>query len=160
MNDPDADFSDLFDLDPGDEGELLGGLPHCLALGMRLMGRMPGAAVLMVPYDERLVGDPATGVIHGGVVTTLLDTCCGTAVMASPSKPLSTATLDLRVDYMRPARPQRPIHAFAHCYRSTRNIAFVRAVAYDEHRSDPVASAAGAFMIEGARGGEAADGGN
>src|ERR1700743_3329739 len=35
-----------------------------------------------LPYSENLVGDPQTGVVHGGVITGLLDHTCGLAVMS------------------------------------------------------------------------------
>ncbi|MEO0819257.1 MAG: PaaI family thioesterase [Pseudomonadota bacterium] len=131
------------------EGTLMTGLPFSAALGMRLHFARDSISVLSVPYDAKLVGDPCTGVMHGGVVTALLDTACGSAVMAAPVRLKSTATLDLRIDYMRPARPERRVVARAECYRLTRSIGFVRALAYhDDQPQDPIASAAAAFILE------------
>ncbi len=103
--------------------------------------------VARIPYDAKLVGDPDTGVIAGGVVTTLLDHACGMAVHLKMQTMQRIATLDLRIDYMRAAAPQKPIYAKAHCYKLTRSVAFVRALAYDETPDDPVAAAQSAFMI-------------
>lgn len=128
-------------------GEPLSGLPFSSELGMRLHLAKDGVALLSVPYDERLVGDPRTGVFHGGVVTALLDTACGSAVMATSAKLVSTATLDLRIDYMRPAEAGKTVYARAECYRLTRSIGFTRAVAYDADPDDPVAAAAASFIL-------------
>jgi len=133
---------------PPPEGEPMTGLPHSAEIGMRLHAAGDGVALLSVPYDARLIGDPATGVMHGGVITALLDTACGTAVMASAERLRSTATLDLRIDYMRPARRGYGVWCRAECYRLTRAIGFARAVAYHERPEDPVATAAGAFILD------------
>lgn len=130
-----------------EDGTLMSAIPHSAELGMRLISREADVAVMMIPYDPRLIGDPETGVMHGGAITALLDTCCGTAVMMSSKKPSSTATLDLRINYMRPATPERAVYAHAHCYRATRSVGFVRAVAYHEDRDDPIATASAAFIL-------------
>lgn len=124
-------------------------LPFSKALAMKMEQMGDGRAVVSMPYSEALVGDPATGVIHGGAVSALMDTCGGAAVMSHPQAQSATATLDLRIDYMRPATPGDRITAKAHCYHVTRSVAFIRAEAFDADETRPVAAATGAFTVAG-----------
>jgi uncharacterized protein (TIGR00369 family) len=123
-------------------------IPHARELGMVLTEIAEGTATIEMPYDEKLIGDPRTGVIHGGAVSALMDTCCGAAVMSHPSAPGGTATIDLRIEYMRAANPGQSIRTTAKCHHITRNVAFVRATATDDDTDTPVATASGAFTVE------------
>jgi len=127
-------------------------LPQGRALGITIQVSADGRSRLAIPYREDLIGDPDTGVIAGGVVTTLLDQTCGQAVYAALTEETSIATLDLRIDYMRPAKPGLTLIAEAHCYKLGRQVAFVRATAHDGDVNDPVAAAQAVFMLDSSAG--------
>lgn len=128
------------------------GLPHVRALGIEVLEIGPGVVTLSLPWDERLVGNPETGVLHGGVITTLLDTASGFAVHARQGSSAPIATLDLRIDYLKPAEARRAVTARAECYKMTKHVAFCRGLAYHDDPADPIAHAAGSFMLATASG--------
>jgi uncharacterized protein (TIGR00369 family) len=115
--------------------------------GLQLDRAAPAEAWASLPYRPVFVGDTATGVLHGGVVTAMLDESCGMAVQLALDGSRAIATLDLRIDYQKPATPGLAIRAHSICYRVTRSIAFVRATAYQESEDDPVATATACFML-------------
>ena len=122
-------------------------VPHARAIGLAVVDAQPGQIWLRVPYADFLVGNPETGVIHGGVITTLLDNGGGAAVMTALEELRAVATLDLRIDYMKPATPGRDIFGHCHCHKVTRHVAFVRGTAYHDTPDDPIATAAMTFMV-------------
>lgn len=127
---------------------LAGGVvPHNTALGLSAVDVGPGWVVSRLPYADKLVGNPETGVLHGGAITATLDAASGLAVFLKMKAPTRIATIDIRIDYMCPATPQRDVLVRAECFKLTHHVAFTRALAYHDNPDDPVASAAGTFMI-------------
>ena len=121
-------------------------VPHNRALGLTLIDVGDGLVRMLLPFDPKLVGNPETSVLHGGAISAMLDAACGAAVLIKLGVPEAVATLDLRIDYLRPATPPRDVVCEAQCYKLTQNVAFARALAFHDDPSDPIAAAAGSFM--------------
>lgn len=145
-----------------DANEYLSHVPHAHRLGMRVAAHSGDVCDLVMPYSEDLVGDPDTGVIHGGAITALLDNAAGFVAREPDGNRGETAiaTLDMRIDYMRPATPGADIVARAEIVRRTRNISFVRAKAFHSDPSEPIAMCTAAFMIGTPNTPRPADGGS
>lgn len=126
---------------------MMGQTPYVAGIGAEILEVGDARARARLPYGPHLVGDPDTGVVHGGVITALLDHMGGAAVMAALKAPVPIATLDLRIDYMKPAMPDEDIFAEAHCLKVTHEVAFVRGSAYQRDPSDPIAVCTAAFML-------------
>jgi len=119
---------------------------------MRLVGTKDGKVTIALGWEARLVGNPLTRVLHGGVITSLCDATCGTAVMLKLKEAIPIATLDLRIDYLRPAAPEREVRATAECFKVTRNVAFVRCEArHADGQEELVAVANGTFILSRGR---------
>lgn len=129
------------------EGRYVDAVPHNRALNLRVADYRPEHLSLCLPYREDLVGNPETGVLHGGCITSLIDATCGGAVVLSLAAPRRIATLDLRIDYVRPALPEQEVICDAHCYKITRDVAFVRATAHHGDNLSPIATASGTFVM-------------
>jgi len=121
--------------------------PQNRKLGIDVLELTHREALFRLPYRDDLAGNAETGVLHGGVITTLLDAASGGAVFCALSKLVPVATLDLRIDYLKPAIPGNDLFALARCYKTTRHIAFVRAWAYHQTRDDAIATASSVFML-------------
>lgn len=114
-------------------------------LGLTVASATEGQLTLCLPYSDSIIGNPDTGVIHGGAITTLMDTASGSVIMCALDDFELCPTLDLRVDYMRPAEPHKPVYARAETYKVTRNIIFTRCEAFQEP-GETIANCVGTFM--------------
>lgn len=124
-------------------------VPHLNALGVRFRAAGPRWAEMELPYGAHLVAYPESGVIASGAIFSLMDSVCGFSVFMALEQWLPHATLDLRCDYLRPARPGATVVGRSECYATTREVLFVRGVAHDGDPADPLAHVAGTFMLTG-----------
>jgi uncharacterized protein (TIGR00369 family) len=127
--------------------EMTSHTPHARHLGMKVVEIGPSFAVIQLPYRPEIVGDPIRKVVFGGAITTLLDHASGLAVACALDVLRAIATVDLRVDYLRAAEPGLDLFGRVECYRVTRNVAFIRGIAYERDPGDPFASCLGTFML-------------
>lgn len=128
--------------------QLASGAAHTHALGFAFEGVNGDRVRLRTPWRPDLVGDPETDVFAGGLVTAMLDHVGGLAVWVALGEYRPIATLDLRIDYMRPARPRVDLLAEARCYRLSRTVGFVRAWAFEDDPADPVAASQATYVID------------
>jgi uncharacterized protein (TIGR00369 family) len=122
---------------------------HGEALGIAYRAHGDDWAELELPYADRLVGNVASGVLASGPIISLMDMATSMGVWIRAQAFVAHATLDLRVDYLRPATPGKTVIGRGECYRLTRSIAFVRGQAHDGDPDDPLAHVAGTFMAPG-----------
>jgi uncharacterized protein (TIGR00369 family) len=119
---------------------------HNGLIGTRYVAHGEDWAELAIDYDPRLVGDPASGVLASGPIIAMMDMATSLAIWIRRRGFVAQATLDLRVDYLRPAIPGRAVIGRGECYRLTRHVSFVRGQAHDGDPDDPIAHVAGTYM--------------
>lgn len=124
----------------------LSALKHCQLLQMRVVQTNADGMTLVLPWSAAIVGNPQTGAVHGGALTTLMDTTCGMATLCVLPRFEVCPTLDLRIDYMHPAKAGKDIYGHAQCYRVARDVIFTRGTAYQDDPAQPICQVVGTFM--------------
>ena len=120
---------------------------HNGLIGVRYHAHGEDWAELCLPYDARLASDATTGILASGPIFTMMDMATSMSIWLSRGEFRPQATLDLRVDYLRPAEPGKTVYGRGECYRMTRSIAFVRGQAHDGDPERPLAHVAGTYMF-------------
>ncbi|GFK93507.1 hypothetical protein NNJEOMEG_01340 [Fundidesulfovibrio magnetotacticus] len=134
------DYSVLADL-------IENGLPFNRMLGIRVAEVAEGRVHLFIPFRDDLIGDPRRPALHGGVISTLADVCGGFAVWTRCALSDRLATIDLRVDYLRPAGPE-DLHAEAVVKLLGNRVGNATVTLWSGARKDePVAEGRGVYNI-------------
>lgn len=120
---------------------------HNGLVGMRYHAHGEGWAELALDWHADLVGETDSGVIASGPIITMMDMATSISVWLKSGVFRPQATLDLRVDYLRPAEVGRTIYGRGECYRLTKSIAFIRGEAHDGDAARPVAHVTGTYIF-------------
>ena len=139
-------MSDGFD--PKQFFELARKVGHGQALGLEFRASGTNWVELALPWKEQLVGVAETGILASGAIVSLLDTCGGASVWQALGRFQPSVTIDLRLDYLRPALKGETVIARCRCDKLTRQIAFVSGIAHTGDEDRPVARAVGTFMLK------------
>jgi len=124
----------------------ISGIPYASASGMRLEDVSEGRCSLLLPARATWTGDSERKLIHPGCLSVLADTACGVAVGCAMEELEPYATLDLRMDYLRPPVAETDLICTAECHRLSRSVAFVRGELHQPGQSEPVATVHATFM--------------
>ena len=100
--------------------------PFSKLLGIRGEWLEPGRAVMLLPVRKDFVGDPRRPALHGGVLSSLMDTVGGAAAWSALATGESVSTVDMRVDFLEPAGLQAPLRAEAQLIRKGNRVCHVR----------------------------------
>ncbi len=133
--------------DPERFFQLARSVGHGRALGLDYHASGEDWVELALPWRPELVSLPDSGIMATGAIVSLVDTCSGTAVWTRLGEFRPIVTLDLRLDYLRPAAQGETVIARCQCYKLTRKVAFVRGTAHGGDEARPVAHSAATFMI-------------
>ncbi len=142
---------------------LVGGIPYIRFLGIQF-DRRGDELTAILPFDEKLIGNPFLPAIHGGVTSAFLEITGmielswsmlweemekGTLdprALDAEHLPRLPKTIDFTVDYLRSGLP-RDAYARARVNRSGRRYASVHVEAWQDNRSRLFAQATGHFLI-------------
>ena len=142
---------------------LVAGVPYIRWLGIQF-DRRGDELTAVLPFDEKLIGNPLLPAIHGGVTAAFLEVTAiveltWTAIWEDmeegriapdasvpDSLPRLPKTIDFTVDYLRSGLP-RDAYARARVVRSGRRYASVHVEAWQDHRTKLFAQATGHFLM-------------
>jgi uncharacterized protein (TIGR00369 family) len=104
--------------------------------------------LVRMPFNPDFCVDRNQTLLHGSILTALLDSVFGLANLIAIEGISAMATLDLRVDYLRAAQSRADVIVRAHCFRATRHICFNSgSIWFDQHEDEEIARGTASFAL-------------
>lgn len=122
-------------------------IPFNVYLGIEAEELREGYARLKLPFRREFIGDGRRPALHGGLIATLIDVSGGAATWTHFSREDAIATLDMRVDYLRPG-PDDDLIAESQVLRVGNRVAVVNTRVYSARdRSTVIAEGKAVYNI-------------
>lgn len=125
-------------------------IPHTRGLGLEVLDVTPPTVTMRLPWHRDLLGDETRDLVHGGVLSMMLDTLCGSAVLCGLPVPEVCPTLDLRVDHYRPGLAGHDLLGEARVVRVTESMVFTEGCIW-QREGLPIARGIANFVRLGPR---------
>ena len=130
----------------GDPDRLLTAIPYARFLGLTAAA-VGDELITTMRYAPHLVGNPALPALHGGTLGALLESAAVFSLLWAAETALLPKTITITVDYLRSAGP-RDTSAAGIVTRLGRRVAAVRVEAWQDDRTQLVASAHAHFLVK------------
>ena len=135
--------------DPALVNKFMGKHGHSGFLETEYIGHGENWVELAIDWREDLVADPETGILASAVIISLMDNATSMSIWTKLNEFRPQATMDLRIDYLRPSPSGQRVYGRGICYHLTNSIGFVRGFAHNGNPDEPLAHASGTFIRTG-----------
>lgn len=125
---------------------LVDAIPYCRFLGIEI-DRKGNELTTILRFDKKLIGNPVLPALHGGVVGAFLEVTAVIQLMLEAESEDLPKPVDIGIDYLRSGRPV-DAYARATITKHGRRVCNVRAEAWQDERSRPIAALHGHFLIK------------
>jgi len=126
--------------------ELMHRRGHAAALNVSIEDHGENWIELSIPYDSALIGDVESGCMASGPIISLVDMASAQCIWVRLNQFVSHVTLDLHIDYLRPAETGKRVYCRSECIGVTKNVFFARSLTHDGEPGRPIAQASASFI--------------
>lgn len=126
--------------------QLIDAIPYCRFLGIAV-DRKGSELTMILRFDRKLIGNPMLPALHGGVIGAFLETTAIAQLILETEASELPKPVDINIDYLRSGKPV-DTYARAEITKHGRRVCNVRAEAWQDEHTRPIAALHGHFLIK------------
>ncbi|MBI1212344.1 MAG: PaaI family thioesterase [Alphaproteobacteria bacterium] len=126
--------------------KLIDAIPYCRFLGIQV-DRKGSELTMILRFDRKLIGNPMLPALHGGVIGAFLETTAIAQLILETDATELPKPVDIGIDYLRSGKPV-DTYARAEITKHGRRVCNVRAEAWQDEHTRPIAALHGHFLVK------------